>query len=219
MLQGVGLTAGLVFLHIGLRRFTKQQRRVIKHRDQKAMVAYARKLRRSKIKLDNESLPVGTHLLLTGLLVSVNGIVYDVGFPGWLENRLPRDSEKGTKARLSRRAKKMSKASSPRFSSLTPGWWEKRPKDSDSEQPALQRLIGPPAYRGRQQMVDRKLGISSSVSRLSGGKGGRMPMSKTDMSNRGIPHNTIRSEKKRPAPRSKSKPSLPSMPKHLRKER
>jgi len=217
MLQGIVLTASLVFLHIGLRRFTKQQRKVIRHRDQKAMIAYSRRLRRNKIKLDASSIPVGSHLLLSGLLLSVNGIVYDVGFPGWLVTRLPRDSEKGSKARLSRRAKKMSKASSPRFSPLTAGWWDERPKDADSDKPALQRLIGPPAYRGRQQMIERKLGISSNVSRL--GRSSRMPMTKTDMSGKGIPHNTIRSEKKRPGPRKKSKPSLPSVPKHLRKDR
>ena len=50
-------------------------------------------MKRSKVK------PVETtfrrnHLLLSGILVTVNGVVLDIGLPGWLTERLPKDSDK-----------------------------------------------------------------------------------------------------------------------------
>ena len=87
--QGAAIGGGLIFFHQGYRRLRKQQRKVIKHRDQKAMIAYAKRLKRHKVDLRQRDMPVGTHLLLSGLLVTVNGVVFDVGFPGWMVERLP----------------------------------------------------------------------------------------------------------------------------------
>ena len=53
-----------------------------------------RRLKRYKVTFDKERIPVGTHLLLSGLLVTINGVVYDLGLPGWLVVRLPKDTNK-----------------------------------------------------------------------------------------------------------------------------
>ena len=41
---------------------------------------------------------------------------------------------------------------------LAPGWWLKRPKEEGSETQAMERLVGPVAYRGRNQHIQRKQG-------------------------------------------------------------
>ena len=126
---GIALTIGLLCLHFFFRRFRKLQRRVIRHRDQKAMIAYARRLKRNKIKLSRDDIPIGNHLLMSGLLVPTNGNVYDIGFPGWLTVRLPKESDKSIKLRLQRVAKKMSRTNKPRKEPLAKGWWLKVGKD------------------------------------------------------------------------------------------
>ena len=103
-----------------------------------------------------ENIPVGTHLLLSGLLVTVNGVVLDIGLPGWMTERLPKDSDKTIRSRLKRNALSISKNRPGKLSVLSSGWWLKRPKEEDGDMPALERLIGPVAYRGRQTMVQKK---------------------------------------------------------------
>ena len=104
MLEGISIGFGLIFIHQSARRFSKQQMKVIRHRDQKAMVAYAKRVKRHKIKLQRSELPVGTHLLLSGMLLTINGVVYDIGFPGWLTNLIPKESERSVRPKLARRA-------------------------------------------------------------------------------------------------------------------
>ena len=153
---------------------------MIRHRDQKSTIAYAKRIKRHKIRLRRDDLPVGTHLLMSGFLVTINGIVYDVGFPSWMSERVPKSSEKGLKPRLSRRANKLSREKDSRKKNLVNGWWLKRPKEEGSHIPAMERLVGPVAYRGRQQMIQRKTGkkIRSSSPK------------------RQVPSNTIISERK-----------------------
>ena len=104
MLEGIAIAFGLTFIHQSARRFSRQQMKVIRHRDQKAMIAYAKRVKRHKIKLQRSELPVGTHLLLSGMLLTINGVVYDVGFPGWMTDFISKESERSVKPKLARRA-------------------------------------------------------------------------------------------------------------------
>ena len=123
MLEGIGIAFGLIFVHQSARRFSKQQNKVIRHRDQKAMVAYAKRMRRHKIKMQRSELPVGTHLLLSGMLLTINGVVYDIGFPGWMTNLVPKESERSVRPKLARRANSMKRERDARMQNLSPGWW------------------------------------------------------------------------------------------------
>ena len=199
MFEGLSIGIGCIFLHQSSLRFRKQQKRVIRHRDQKAMVSYAKRIRRHKIKLDRTELPVGTHLLLSGMLLTINGIVYDVGLPGWLTNYVSKESERSLKPKLTRRANSMKREKDARTSNLSPGWWLKRPKEHGSDIPAMERLVGPVAYRGRSQLIQRKLGRAGKPLGRARSKTNIMS---TDLKRRGIPHNTIISEKQANAMRS-----------------
>mgnify|MGYP001180419091 FL=1 len=198
MLEGISIAFGLIFVHQSARRFSKQQNKVIRHRDQKAMVAYAKRMRRHKIKMQRSELPVGTHLLLSGMLLTINGVVYDIGFPGWMTNLVPKESERSVRPKLARRANSMKRERDARMQNLSPGWWLKRPKEEGSDVPAMERLVGPVAYRGRTQQIQRKLGRAAKP--LGRSRGQREIMS-TNLSRKGIPHNTIRSERQSRATR------------------
>ena len=189
---------GLIFIHQSARRFSKQQNKVIRHRDQKAMVAYSKRMRRHKIKLQRSELPVGTHLLLSGMLLTINGVVYDIGFPGWMTDLVPKESERSVRPKLARRANSMKRERDARMQNLSPGWWLKRPKEEGSDVPAMERLVGPVAYRGRNQQIQRKSGRAAKP--LGRSRGQREIMS-TNLGRKGIPHNTIRSEKQSRATR------------------
>jgi hypothetical protein len=180
-------------VQFGGKRFSRQQRRVIRHRDQKAMIAYSKRMKRFKVQPERANIPVGTHLLLSGMLVTVNGVVFDVGLPGWMTVRLPRDSEKSVKARLKRQAKSMAKSRPPRLQPLGEGWWLKRPKEEGAEIPALERLIGPVAYRGRQNYIQNKSGKTKN--RALGSKTQNRAVSDINLERRGIPTNTRVSER------------------------
>ena len=192
LLEGLAVAIGSMALHQNAIRFNRQQAKVIRHRDQKAMVWYAKRLKRHKVQLKRDELPVGTHLLLSGLLVTVNGIVYDIGLPGWMTEYVPKESERALKTKFTRRAKAMRREKDARLQNLTPGWWLKRPKEVGAEEAAMERLVGPVAYRGRQQLIQRKSGKSG---RPVGRSGTRKDIMSTDLNRKGIPHNTIRSEK------------------------
>lgn len=184
----------LLFLHIGSRRFSRQQRRVIRHRDQKAMVAYARRMKRFKVSPERGNIPVGTHMLLSGMLVTINGVVLDLGLPGWLSERLPSDTDKAVKSRLKRQSKSISKARPPRLQPLGGGWWLKRPKEEGSEIPALERLIGQAAYRGRQQQQNKKKGKKGQMPAASTSSNSKR-VTNMDLDQREIPTNTRVSER------------------------
>ena len=200
-LSGLLVLATLFLLHIASRRFARQQRRMIRHRDQKAMVAYAKRMKRFKVKPERGNIPVGTHLLLSGMLVTVNGVVLDLGLPAWLTVRLPKDTDKAVKARLKRQSKSIQKSRPPRLQPLGEGWWLKRPKEEGADIPALERLIGQPAYRGRQQQRAKK---SSSTAPKRAGSSRQNPRTVTDVNlgNRGIPTNTRVSERVQSRPTS-----------------
>lgn len=126
--------------------------------------------------------------------MTVNGVVLDVGMPGWLTVRLPKDTEKTVKSKLKRQAVLISKSRPPRLQPLGDGWWLKRPKEEGAEIPALERLIGPAAYRGRQQYVERKKGKASRPrGRVSGNP---KQVTRVNLKEKEIPSNTIRSERK-----------------------
>ena len=202
-IEGFGVAVGLITLHSSIRRLSKQQRKLVRHRDQKAMVAYARRMKRFKVQPNRSNIPVGTHLLLSGILVTVNGVVLDIGFPGWLTENLPKDSDKAVKSRLKRRSTKITKSKPPRYQKLGDGWWLKRPKEDGSDIPALERLIGPVAYRGRPSYIDRKKGKSA---RPTGKIPGKPRAAHTiDLASRGIPTNTIVSERNSKKPSFKPK--------------
>ena len=206
MLQGWSVALGSIFLHQSARRFSKQQSRVIRHRDQKAMVAYAKRIKRHKINLSRSELPVGTHLLLSGMLLTINGIVYDIGLPGWLTNYVSKDSERSVRQKMVRRANAMKREKDSRSQNLSPGWWLKRPKEVGSEVPAMERLVGPVAYRGRSQLIQRKSGKAGKPTGRSRTKSNIMS---SDLTRKGIPHNTIRSEKQNRATNNRG-PRRPS---------
>ncbi len=187
------VAAGTLFvLQIGFNRFNRQQRKQIKHRDQRSLVEYAKMMKRSKVKPSRDNIPVGTHLLLSGILVTVNGVVLDIGLPGWLTERLPKDSDKTIRSRLKRNAMSISKNRPGKLSILSSGWWLKRPKEEDSDTPALERLVGPVAYRGRQTMVQRK---TTSLNRSTSIGPNRTRVSDMNLSSRNVPTHTIASER------------------------
>nr|MBC8518776.1 tetratricopeptide repeat protein [Euryarchaeota archaeon] len=197
---GVSISASLIVLHFFALRFRKLQRRVIKHRDQKAMIAYAKRLKRYKISFDSDKIPVGTHLLLSGLLVTINGVVYDLGMPGWLVVRLPKKEARTVASNISKRQRKLISQPLARCSPLPVEWWNKRPKPVGKEQRALEILIGPAAYRGRK--------IRSSItSEKPTDPSERVPIMETDLSKKHIPRHSIVSESagiKRPSSRPNS---------------
>ena len=65
---------------------------------------------------------------------------------------------------------------------------KKRVRDT----PALERLIGPVAYRGRQAMVQKK---TTSLNRSTSIGPSRTPVSELNLSNRNVPTHTIASER------------------------
>jgi hypothetical protein len=190
--EGAVATVTLFILQFGLHRFNRQQRKQIKHRDQRSLVEYAKMMKRSKVKPSRDNIPVGTHLLLSGILVTVNGVVLDIGLPGWLTERLPKDSDKTIRSRLKRNSMTMAKNRPGKLSILTSGWWLKRPKEEDADMPALERLIGPVAYRGRQTMVQKK---TTSLNRSTKAGKGKTPVSELNLSKRNVPTHTIASER------------------------
>jgi len=184
--EGLAVVGGLLGLHFSYSRYTSQQEHQIKHRDQRGLIKYARRMRRFKVKPGPENIPIGNHLLMSGILVSVNGVVLDVGFPAWLFERLPKESEKKVRGRLRRRSVQMDKGKTPRVSTLGKAWWLKRPKEHNEAGPMLEREIGPVAYRGRTNYIRKKEPHS-----LNAAAEGRDDI----VQERFIPRNTIRSER------------------------
>ena len=150
------------------------------------MIKYARRMRRFKATPQASNIPIGNHLLLGGILVTVNGVVLDIGFPAWLFERLPKEPEKRVRQRLRRRAVAIEKGRTPRVSPLGKAWWLKRPKEHGETGPMLERNIGPVAYRGRTNYIRKK--EAQSLNDAAQGK-------ETPLQKRFIPRNTIRSER------------------------
>ena len=193
---GMGIGISLAALHLFSIRFRSNARKEIKFRDQKGMISYARRLRRGGAKLTEDNIPVANHLLLNGLLVSVNGNVFDIGYPAWLFDRFDIEKEKVVKGRLNKVAKRMRKGEKPRYQRLGKGWWVKHERERGRDLPVLEEIIGPPAYRGRNQHIAmKKSGVSSLAGSMSRAGNQRRPLSRDEMRTRSIPHNTRRSER------------------------
>lgn len=184
--EGLSVLGGLLFMHFSYVRFTRQQEHQIKHRDQRGLIKYARRMRRFKVQPSSENIPIGNHLLLGGILVSVNGVVLDIGFPAWLFERLPKESDKKVRGRLRRRATSLEKGRTPRVRPLGKAWWLKRPKEHQEDGPMLEREIGPVAYRGRTNYIRKK--EPNSLNAAAKGE-------ENITQDRFIPRNTIRSER------------------------
>ena len=184
--QGAMLTVILLFFHGSYIRLSHQQEQLIRHRDQRGMIKYAKRLRRFKAKPDVKSLPMGTHLLLSGILVTVNGVVLDVGLPAWMTERLEKEPDKIVRQRLQRRSSSIRKGKKLRTERLGKAWWLKRPKEHGESGPALERHIGPGAYRGRTNYLNKK--DARQLDAAARGEG-------LQSVKKFIPHNTIRSEK------------------------
>lgn len=193
----IGAGAGILFggLHLMYIRLLKQQRHVVKQRDQRMMIELGRRLKRKKAVPTESNTPIGTHLILTGLLLTVNGVVLDIGLPAWLASRNEAVAERTVQARLKRRAAKMERAKPPRTKPLGRGWWLKRDDPTDGG-PAMDALIGPSAYRGRAAAEGLKQKIGGTV---VGGPARRLSVADLDMAGRGSPMNTRKSERFRGA--------------------
>ena len=149
-------------------------------------------MKRFKVNPNSGNIPIGTHLLLSGILVTVNGVVLDVGMPGWLTHRLPKDTDKTIRSRLKRNAQSISKNKPAKLNPLTKGWWRKRPKEELSDVPILEQLIGPVAYRGRQTMLMKK---TTGFRKAPSGKLNLNPVGSHDFKGRSVPRNTRTSER------------------------
>ncbi len=131
----------LILGHVFLLRIQRSQAKNISHRDQTAMISLQKRLRRNKVRFDPQGLPVGTHLLLGGLLVRVKGVTYDIGLPGWLVERLQRTRQRDFMERIGQRRRALQIAKPARQRSLQASWWESSERKADSKG-ALARLLG-----------------------------------------------------------------------------
>ena len=196
---GMGIGLSLAALHVFSIRFRANARKEIKFRDQKGMIRYAKRLRRGGAKLSAENMPVGNHLLMNGLLLSVNGNVFDIGYPAWLFHRIDIEKDKVVKGRLNKIAKRMRKGTKPRLQRLGKGWWLKHERERGRDLPVLEEIIGPPAYRGRNQHIaSKKAGVSAIASGLGRGRSEMMrrALTKAEMKKKGMPLNTRKSERR-----------------------
>ena len=76
------------------------------------------------------NIPIGNHLILSGIPVTVNGVVLDIGYPAWLFERLPKEQEKKVSSPTPQAQPSIGKAAStPRSPPLGKAWWLKRPKE------------------------------------------------------------------------------------------
>ena len=87
-------------------------------------------------------------MLLSGILLDINGVILDIGFPGLLTLRNERQRSKTWRQLMHGRVTSMRRAKLPRTKPLPNEWWRKRPKPYEMEGRVLERLIGPAAYRG-----------------------------------------------------------------------
>jgi hypothetical protein len=185
LLTGIGLLG----LQVLTRRLRRQQRRVIRHRDQKAMVAYAKMMRRYNVVGDEERMPIGNNLLMSGLLFTINGNVYDIGMPAWLVVRIRKERERPFRNRIRVRMREMQTGKLARTKPLPDLWWTKTPKPMGKQMRTLERLIGPAAYRGVHR---RKLSEGREL--RAGVQQERKPVMDTSPEQRGIPTHSIRGE-------------------------
>jgi hypothetical protein len=133
------VTVSLFFIQFVLSRISRSQRRVIKQTDQKAMIAYSKRLKRSRVDLTCNKVPIGNHMLMSGILVTISDAVYDIGLPGWLSVRLEKPRQ--LRSNLRTRSKQMRALKSPRYNNLPYEWWKNQPRALSKESQDLKKKI------------------------------------------------------------------------------
>ena len=207
--NGVSIAAVTVLVgHLVWRRILRNSMRLIKHRDQAAMVVQARRLTRRKVRLDTKRIPVGTHLILSGLLVTINGNVFDLGYPAWLSERLPKEPERRYQQRMKKRQRRFLATRSAQLKPLEPEWWQRRTRD-DEPGLLLKELLGVRAEVG-DQSGDKSL--PGKGERRVGVQTPRQRVGDTDYESRHIPHDSRKSEKAGPASSPLDIPGLIPLP-------
>tara|TARA_B100000902_G_scaffold194797_2_gene186101 strand:+ start:7373 stop:10657 length:3285 start_codon:yes stop_codon:yes gene_type:complete len=143
-----GFTSFILLLtHGAAVRFKNQAGREVKHRNQPLMVMMSNRFRKNQIVGDPSRSPIGNHLLMSGILVEIGGIIFDVGMPLWLIERNRPMRERAWKAFMVERMKSLRDSDLPRTQPLPNRWWLRRPKPYNSDMPAMERLVGPVHYR------------------------------------------------------------------------
>ena len=134
------VTGSLFFTQYLLSRIRRAQRRIIRQTDQKAMIAYSKRLKRSRVDLNIDKVPIGNHMLMSGILVTISNAVYDLGLPGWLTARL--DKPKNLRSNLRSRSKQIRSSKSARCKNLPYEWWKNQPRALSKESQELKKKIG-----------------------------------------------------------------------------
>ncbi|MAO70615.1 MAG: hypothetical protein CL983_06005 [Euryarchaeota archaeon] len=134
------VTGSLFFTQYLLSRIRRAQRRIIRQTDQKAMIAYSKRLKRSRVDLNIDKVPIGNHMLMSGILVTISNAVYDLGLPGWLTVRL--DKPKNLRSNLRSRSKQIRSSKSARYKNLPYEWWKNQPRALSKESQELKKKIG-----------------------------------------------------------------------------
>jgi len=75
----------LVIGAVGLWARAGNMRQVVRHRDMPLCRDYSSRLRSKRAMVRYEELPVGTHLMLSGIVVPIAEIAIDLGYPLWVD--------------------------------------------------------------------------------------------------------------------------------------
>ena len=134
------VTGSLFFIQFVMSRISRAQRRIIKQTDQKGMIAYSKRLKRSRVDLSIDKVPIGNHMLMSGILVTISNAVYDLGLPGWLTVRL--EKPKNLRSNLRTRSKQIRSSKPPRYKNLPYEWWKNQPRALSKESQELKKKIG-----------------------------------------------------------------------------
>lgn len=137
----------LLISHASVVRFRNQAGREVKHRNQSLMVMMANRFKKNQVVGDPSRTPIGNHLLLSGILVEIGGIIFDVGMPLWLIERNRPMRERAWKTFMADRMRSLREGDLPRTQPLPNRWWLRRPKPFNSDVPAMERLVGSVHYR------------------------------------------------------------------------
>ena len=137
----------LLICHGAVVRFKNQAGREVKHRNQPLMVMMANRFKKKQVVGDPSRAPIGNHLLMSGILIEVGGIIFDVGLPLWLIDRNRPMRERAWKVFMVERMKSLRDSDLPRTQPLPNRWWLRRPKPYNSDLPAMERLVGSVHYR------------------------------------------------------------------------
>jgi len=158
---------GLVSAHIAAVRFRNQTSHQVRHRNQPLMVRMARRLKKEKVVGDLSRSPVGNHLLLSGILLEVGGVILDVGFPLWMVERSKSVRSRTWKVLMHERMSALRNSKLPRCDPLPNRWWLRRPRPYEDDTPAMERLVGPVHYRPMRKLEppERNVQIKGPPSR------------------------------------------------------